>query len=388
MKKIIYIWLVRFFSFLFTSKKPKLVIYLMSFGNNNNFILKLSKKCASKKERLIVLYYPNCKRAASELNTAGVETVCFTEGLHFILVELRLVLNAKLLFCDNYYAFLAGCRFDHRKTKVVQVWHANGAVKSFGWQEPKTLMRSLADKKRFQEVYDQFDDYVVGSTKMAAIFVRSYHVKKDKMLILGYPRSDKFSHPEWVLQKRKLFYQRYPDLKDKEIILYAPTYREGNNGVYIDLPPSFFESTNHLDEKQVLIIKLHPHLGESGQAIRKRFAANKKVLWLDDLLTEEILPVTDRLITDYSSVIFDYSLLKNAKEILFYCYDLEEYQDKIGIQPDFEQWLPGSLLKTTKELFSALKQPLGQNDLSEFNKLWNTRNDGYAAERIIKHYLK
>lgn len=385
---MIYIWLVRLFSLLFNLKDPKLVVYLMSFGNNNEFIKKMSKRCIIKKERLVILYYPSCKEAALELNSFGIETVCFTEGLHFVLSKLRVVLSAKLLFCDNYYAFLAGCRFNHQKTKIVQVWHANGAVKSFGWQEPKTLLRSSADKRRFQKVYDQFDDYVVASTMMAAIFSKSYHVKKNKMLILGYPRSDKFSHSEWASKKRQFFYRQYPALKSKEIILYTPTYREGTEGVKINLPQSFFEIMNRLDKKQVLIIKLHPHLGDRVKTIRDRFRGRKNILWLDDLSTEDILPVADRLITDYSSVIFDYSLLENAKEILFYCYDLDEYQNKVGIQPDFKKWLPGPLLRTTKDLFSALKKPADQADFSEFNRLWNTKNDGYAAERIIRYYLE
>lgn len=387
MKKVFYIWLVHLFSIFFRTRKPNLVVYLMSFGNNNDFIRSLSNECLAQKRHLVVLYYPSCKGAAQELTAAGINTVCFTEGIHFLLYELRIIMAADLLFCDNYYAFLAGCQLNHEKTKVVQVWHANGAVKSFGWQEPKTKMRSSADKKRFQQVYEQFDDYVVASTKMAAIFAESYHVADSKMLVLGYPRSDKFSDQAWVSQKRNFFYQENPALRNKEIILYAPTYRESDEGVKLDLPDSFFQLADQLHEDQVLIIKLHPHLNNYSRVIKKRFAGSKKIAWVEGFTTEDLLPVTDRLVTDYSSVIFDYSLLDNAKEILFYCYDLKKYRSQIGIQNDFEEWLPGLLLLRTDALITALKKPIGKQDFQEFNRLWNTKNDGHAAERIIKHYL-
>ncbi|KRL01263.1 CDP-glycerol glycerophosphotransferase family protein [Liquorilactobacillus capillatus] len=387
MKKVLYIWLVRFFAAWWGKKEPTLVVYLMSFGNNNEFIVKLGQKCSREGKQLVVLFYPSCSGAANDLAAAGIKTVSFTEGLHFLFSGLRFVVAAKLLFCDNYYAFLAGCQFKRQKTRVVQVWHANGAVKSFGWQEPKTQLRSAAAQKRFQAVYDQFDDYVIASPKMGEIFSESYDVDKKKMLTLGYPRSDKFLRAEWITQKRRRFYQVNPALKGKEVILYAPTYRESTTGVTLELPEDFFQLVGRLASNQVLIIKLHPHLKNISQLIRTRLAKSKQVLWMDDFTTEDLLPVTDRLITDYSSVAFDYTLLDNAQEILFYCYDLHEYQNQVGLQHDFEQWLPGPLVLTTAELAQTLKKPLLRQDFRQFNQLWNTRNDGQATARIIKHYF-
>ena len=94
------------------------------------------------------------------------------------------------------------------------------------------------------------------------------------------------------------------------------------------------------------------------------------------------------LITDYSSVIFDYSLLPIAKQILFYCYDYDQYAQRVGIQADFKSWIPGKMVTTTSDLIREVQQPLEATDFTEFNQLWNTANDGHATERVLQTELK
>src|SRR5690606_12603724 len=99
---------------------------------------------------------------------------------------------------------------------------------------------------------------------------------------------------------------------------------------------------------------------------------------------DEILTVTDCLITDYSSIPFDYSLLDNAKKIIFYCYDKKEYSETTGLQSGFSEWAPGDIVLTLDGLLESIKK---KNDMNfiEFNKQWNTYNDGNASARVIQH---
>ena len=85
-------------------------------------------------------------------------------------------------------------------------------------------------------------------------------------------------------------------------------------------------------------------------------------------------------------MIFDYSLLPNAGQLIFYCYDLEAYAAYEGLQSDFVSWLPGPLVKSAAELSQILAQPYQLQDLVEFNRLWNTQNDGQATERVLAYY--
>ena len=388
MKKIIYIWLVNLISRWKRVKNPQDIVYLMSFAGNEHLIEKFADLAKQLEKNFTILYLPQCKAAATKLEAQGIHTVEFTDGFDFIFHKLHLVMQACLLLCDNYYAFLSGCDFDHHQTHVVQLWHANGAIKTFGWEELTTPQRSVADKHRFQKVYDQFDEYLVGSKKMAQVFVQSYHVPENRMNVIGYPRTDELFNKKWQMQVSQNIKRKYPDVSGKEIILYAPTYREEDAGrPLMNLPEDFDQFVNQLSGNQRLIIKLHPHVKAAEKQLKQQLDPDK-VIWIDDFSTNDLLLVADRLVTDYSSVIFDYTLLPNAKQILFYCYDYDHYSQQVGIQADFKSWIPGKMVTTTTDLIKEVQQPLAVTDFKQFNQLWNTANDGHATERVLQTELK
>ena len=102
----------------------------------------------------------------------------------------------------------------------------------------------------------------------------------------------------------------------------------------------------------------------------------------DDI--NELYILADILITDYSSVFFDYAILE--RPMLFYMYDMEEYRDEMrGFYLDVKE-LPGPVMKTEKELVKAVKTAevsLDDELIKNFNKEYNTLNDGMAAERLV-----
>lgn len=387
MKKVIYIWLISLVSRWKRVKDPQDVVYLMSFAGNEHLIKAFADLAKQLGRNFTVLYLPQCQAAAAKLAAKGIQTVEFADGFDFLLHKLQIVMQARLLLCDNYYAFLSGCTFKPQ-THVVQLWHANGAIKTFGWEELTTSQRSAADKRRFQKVYDQFDEYLVGSKKMAQVFAQSYHVPQTRMNVIGYPRTDQLFNKSWQIQVSQKIKTQYPCLIGKELILYTPTYREDKTGrPTINLPEDFKQFVNQLSDNQRLIIKLHPHVKAVEKQLKQQLNSDK-VIWVDDFSTNDLLLIADRLITDYSSVIFDYSLLPNAKQILFYCYDYDQYAQQVGIQADFKSWIPGKMVTTTAELIKEVQQPLEATDFTQFNQLWNTANDGHATERVLQNELK
>lgn len=387
MKKVIYIWLISLVSRWKRVKDPQDVVYLMSFAGNEHLIKAFADLAKQLGRNFTVLYLPQCQAAAAKLAAKGIQTVEFADGFDFLLHKLQIVMQARLLLCDNYYAFLSGCAFKPQ-THVVQLWHANGAIKTFGWEELTTSQRSAADKRRFQKVYDQFDEYLVGSKKMAQVFAQSYHVPQTRMNVIGYPRTDQLFNKSWQIQVSQKIKTQYPCLIGKELILYTPTYREDKTGKpTMNLPEDFKQFVNQLSDNQRLIIKLHPHVKAVEKQLKQQLNSDK-VIWVDDFSTNDLLLVADRLITDYSSVIFDYSLLPNAKQILFYCYDYDQYAQQVGIQADFKSWIPGKMVRTTAELINEVQQPLKATDFTQFNQLWNTANDGHATERVLQNELK
>ncbi|MDK1727607.1 CDP-glycerol glycerophosphotransferase family protein [Dellaglioa algida] len=386
-KKNLFLFLIKIMSLISFSKKSDNVSYLMSFGGNIDFIQRLNERCLARKQHLIVFYRPSMELEAIEIQKIGIETKMFVENISFVLNLIPLISKSSLLFVDNYFAFLA-TMYTKKSTKIVQLWHANGAIKSFGWDEPKTNNRSDSDKKRFQAVYDQFDNFIVGSTKMGAVFEQSYHIDTDRILEIGYPASDKFQNIDWQNKMKNNIFASYPNLKNKKVILYAPTYRENISGdVALELPEDFSNIQKLLDDETKLIIKLHPHLRD--KEIELKSILSKDIVWVDDYSTGELLTITNCLITDYSSVVFDFSLLPNAEQILFYCFDYQIYKDSIGIQSEFQEWAPGPIVQTMNELVNAYQKVQNSDrQLDTFNLLWNTANDGYATKRVLDYYFK
>lgn len=386
MKKVIYLWLVKIISQLFGSKHPqKRVVFIQSFANQVAVIAPLVRAAKQNGDEFIVFALPKANGDAAKIKQLGVKYITFSEGLRFVLFQLPQLVQSRLVFVDNYFAFLGGVNLP-KPTKVVQLWHANGAIKTFGWQEARTQSRSNSDKKRFQQVYNRMDEIIVGSDKMAAVFQNSYHLPEKRCVKLGYPRSDRLFDHGWYQTAQSEINAAYPNLAGKQVIVYAPTYREQANGqVYFDLPSDFADFVNQLGEKTALIIKLHPHVADVATKIAQKFGT--KVICDFDFSTEDWLCVCDCLITDYSSVIFDYAVLPNANKLVFYLYDWHDYQQIVGLQPDMLSWLPGPVVKTGRKLAAAVMNNSCSSDLTKFNQMWNTYNDGLATKRLCERYF-
>jgi CDP-glycerol glycerophosphotransferase (TagB/SpsB family) len=285
---------------------------------------------------------------------------------------------ARVTLFDNYYPELSAIN-KTKKDYFIQMWHANGAIKAFGWEDPSTYHRSVEDQQRFQRVYDSFDQIVVGSEKMADVFQRSWHVASDKIDRIGYPRTDKYFEESWIEKARKKIQTKLPELTQKRVILYAPTYRKD---VSFSLPDDWRKIK--VPQDAVLIVRLHPHLANVERQIVD--ASPDRVIMVDHFIsTQELLCVADTLITDYSSIAFDFSLLDNARSVIFFTYDLEEFERTVGIQASFKAAFLNQMVNTVEQLNDAIL--FGNSDKNVIHKLnqqWNTLNDGHSSARLIK----
>lgn len=377
LKKVFYIFIVQLSSFIFRKKKVKrTIVYLMSFPRNGNSLI---KEMLNKQENyeFIIVYAHNCQEEAEKYQKQGVKIFPITQSLNFMFNIIPKIISAKIIICDNYFPFLAGIK-KNKRTTIIQIWHANGAIKCFGWEDHNTNNRTLMDKKRFTKVYNNFDEYIVASDIMGDVFKRSYAAEAHKIKKIGYPRSDVYFDKESVKRKRKRFYKQYPELKNKRIILYAPTYRDLKNETY---PLDIERLKEKFGKDSVLLMKQHPHIINSLKEERTSdfFYHQFKKFKIEDLLA-----VTDCLITDYSSIPFDFTLLDNAKKIIFYWFDYKKYEKNIGIQTDFKTLAPGKIAYTMDDLVTALSEK-DSEDFTHFNKNYNKYNDGKATKRFIEH---
>lgn len=378
--KEVYVLIVRLFSVLFRGKKLKNKIsYLMSFPKNDNGFIKALLKEVPNVE-LVVFYTPNVEEEAKKLEMQRVKVVPLYNKIEFIKKAIRDMSESKVIICDNYFPILAGF-LPKREVSIMQIWHANGAIKKFGLEEKSINKKTWFDKRRYKQVYNTFNEYIVGSEMMGEVFKRSYGASEDQIKLLGNPRTDAYLNITTVKRQEEKFYSVYPELKSKKIILYAPTYRNIYNE---DYPLDVEALYQNFKDDYVLLFRTHPH--SEKEVINKKYQgfcySN-----LDEFGIDSLLPVTDILITDYSSIPFDFTLLENAKQIIFYCYDLDEYAEKQGIQKDFLEWVPGDIVYRTSEIIKAIKANK-YTDYSEFNLNWNKYNDGKSIQRLIEYLSK
>ncbi|MDN6626986.1 MAG: CDP-glycerol glycerophosphotransferase family protein, partial [Pisciglobus halotolerans] len=255
LKKVIYVWLIRLFS-LFS--KPltvkKRITYLMSFPKNNNgFLEELVNQ--NKETEIVIFFEKNCQNEALKFSGPTVRVIPLSSSIRFLRKAVPLLMQSQIILCDNYFPLLAGF-FPHKKTTIIQIWHANGAIKRFGLEDPTAMKRSYFDQLRFKQVYKRFDEYIVGSEMMGKVFERSYGANKECIKTLGNPRTDIYFDKQVLQEKRKQFFRDFPKLKDRKILLYAPTYRNEEEEYPLDVR-RLYES---LGDEYGVLMKKHPHI--------------------------------------------------------------------------------------------------------------------------------
>lgn len=281
------------------------------------------------------------------------------------------------VFVDNYYGFLAATNFK-KEVKCIQLWHANGAVKKFGLTDASVQERSDKARKRFQHVYNRFDYVVVGSEKMATIFSESFGLPTERMLKTGVPRTDLFFDEKKKTNIIASLHQQYPIIKGKKVILYTPTYRDGQTSV-TDSPLLIDQLQHHLQAEYVLLVKYHPVLQPSEQTIDSSFVLDVT----RHQNVNELLLIADILISDYSSIPFEYALLE--KPMIFYAYDLDTYNQDRGIWGDYQELVGGPIATTTEEIISIIQQQsFDMDNVRRLNRIWNEYSTGESSEKLIR----
>ncbi len=288
----------------------------------------------------------------------------------------RMMAETRYVLLDDFYPIIYALPI-RKETKVIQVWHAMGAFKTVGFSRigkpggPNP--RSLSHKN--------YSATITSSEFIRKNYAEAFGISIDKVYATGIPRTDVFFDEEYKNFIRSNLYIKFPQLENKKIILFAPTFRgNGQKSAYYNFEWIDFEKIKQeFGEEYCFVVKLHP------------FVHNVEEIPEDDNfylnMTQErdindLLFITDILITDYSSVIFEASLL-NINTV-FYVPDLEEYTASRDFYYPFEEYMFGKMAKTQDELIAAIGQP--ENDEKkrvEFKKKFCGACDGKSTKRVV-----
>lgn len=358
------------------------VTFITSFGDNCQFVLDEMNKQQLPIQKVILH-----KLGSTLQSKDGGQTIVLPFETGSIIHLLRSIFHlatSKWVIVDTYFGLLAAIDFKKEVT-CVQLWHAVGAVKQFGLRGPSVQHRSKRAQKRFLDVYERFHYVVTGSERMATIFKESFQIEDQQLIRTGVPRTDFFFDKAAQAQTTHDFYQQFPELNDKKIMLYAPTFRDDDlhaSAIALDLDALYHAL---FSENYVLILKLHPAVTMT-EDFEKKFPGFVYQIQ-NGFHINELLLVTDLLITDYSSIPFEFSFLR--KPMIFFAYDLEEYATQRGFWEDYATSMPGPVVSTTKELIENIHLADFQvKSVERFHHKWNEYSTGQASKRLVDWLFK
>lgn len=285
-------------------------------------------------------------------------------------VQMYHIATSKVVVIDTYIIPISVLKHK-RELKVIQIWHALGAIKRFGYQiigKKEGSSKTLAEAMK---MHNNYDVITCASSITAEFFAEAFKTDRDKIKIVGMPRVDDIlgeNANEQILKENRQY-------KNKPTILYIPTFRKNGSVDLKDILSTI--DTN----KYNLIIKLHPL---DKAEVPEQYVAK------GNFSTYDLMKFADYIITDYSATAIEASLLQ--KPLFLYVYDIDTYNQTRGLNVQLTQELKDSTFKNIKDILQVI-----ENDSYNYNELKLFRdkyvethgiNNTDSVCKIIKEYLE
>lgn len=326
--------------------------------------------------------------------TKGASTVFYKNELNKILYDLQFTKYyavAKYTFVSDYY-LPAFANSPRKGSRLIQLWHGCGAFKKWGYSTKEGSWGLKGDFFTKYNVHQTYTDIITSAEMVNSIYAEAFNADISKVKALGVARTDVFFDSEFIKEKAAEVYDKFNIDKSKKIILWAPTYRgdslqKSHNEITLDLKKMYDE----LGDDYVLLIKLHPQLvkGFNAQTFVPDYMKAFAIKPNPSYPIENLLCAADILISDYSSLIFEYALLD--KPMIFYAYDLEEYESSRSFYYDYKSFVPGPVVTDTTGVIdeiARIRQGYDQKRIYEFRDKFMSACDGNSAKRILDEIIK
>lgn len=275
------------------------------------------------------------------------------------------------------------------ETKVIQLWHGCGAFKKFGLSTADLIFGENREQQLKYPFNKNYSLVTVSSPEVSWAYAEAMNIENpdDVIVATGSSRTDIFYDDSVIEDAKERLLDLMPQAKDKRVILYAPTFR---GRVASATTPDMLNVEmfqEYLGDEYVLLFKHHPNVKVRPEipALCREFAADMT----DDMSIEELLCVSDVCISDYSSLVFEYSLFE--KPLIFFAYDLDEYFDWRGFYYKYEELAPGPIAKTNLEMIEYIQNidtAFDKKAIQDFKYKFMRSCDGHATQRIIDHIFE
>jgi CDP-ribitol ribitolphosphotransferase len=305
----------------------------------------------------------------------------FKNIIYMFIVVPYYMATSKTIFMDNIFLPFSSIKVKE-DTRLVQLWHGTGTIKKFGLDCEEGWVKKLG-----MDTNRNTTHFIVGSRWMKEIYKTAFGAEEDKIFNIGCPRTDLFFN-KLILQERKdEFFHSYPELSDKKLILYAPTFRDNENRLNeIKIHLDIDKLMSKLDENYVLGLRLHPHVANKINLNKYSMGSfhNKVFDFSHYNKLNTLLICCDILITDYSSIIYEYVLME--KPMIFYSYDLTKFESSDrGFYGDYKSIVPGPITFKTEEIVDIINKGITDcYDINEFLVTYLENCDGNSRKRLYQ----
>lgn len=294
---------------------------------------------------------------------------------------------SKYIFLDDLYTTTSHMRA-RKGQEIVQLWHGAGAYKKFGHSR-RDLQKQIGGKMRVHKGYRKYTKAIVSGSQIAWCYAEAFGMDPAKVFATGIPRMDRLYDAAYVAKEKEAFLEQYPDLRGKKLVLFAPTYR----GTQVRDADYNFDAADldrlerDLGDNYVILTRWHPALKNNlkrGLATLRHCTFGEQIRDFSDYGdVNDLLIACDLMVTDYSSIIFDYFPLH--KPVVYFAYDREEYAGDRGLYYAFEQYVYGRVAEDFEQLLKAVRgEDLCEEKRSAFESLFLDSCDAQSTERVYQ----
>lgn len=285
----------------------------------------------------------------------------------FLFRFMRSYATAEYVFLCDYFLPAAACR-KRKETTLVQLWHSCGLMKKIAFDAGQDIPEQYRGN-----MFGNYTWLTMSAPVCIPVHARALNLDPERIRATGISRTDYYFDPEWNERCRERFFAEHPEAKGKKIALWAPTFRGNAAMPRLEGLSGIRKAQEKLKDSWYVIRKAHPHID------RREPVSNTGIP------TEELLCVADLLITDYSSVLFDYLIYE--KPALLFAPDLETYEKERGFYLDYRS-LPFPLVEREEELADQILASLEywkehREEIHAFRMQYTGACDGKATERIL-----
>ena len=268
--------------------------------------------------------------------------------------------------------------------RIVQLWHASGAFKTVGYSR----VGKPGGPDPYSTIHKNYTHAIVSSEYDVPFYAEAFGIPEARVFPTGIPRMDRFFNEDARRVGLEAARTAFPESRGRMTILFAPTFRgDGPRTASYDIAGLDYRALHELaiEKDAVVIIRMHPFVKEPlgiPEAYRDRLLDGSAAR----IDVNDLLFAVDLLITDYSSIVFEYSTL--GRPMLFFAYDLDDYVASRDFYVPFESFVPGRIVRTLPDLLEAIR-----HDDYEVEKVaaFATRHfahlDGGSTDRVIDELI-